>query len=105
MRDTNGGSDAARFDSLWRVMANEERRRLLGHLAECDTPVGLDSLAASVATDDTHERVRIRLHHVHLPMMETVRLVDYDARERVVDQTDSGEEAAAVRTAVADALD
>lgn len=59
-------------------------------LADCETPVELDELAAAVATAadgvlaagvEEIDRTAIRLHHVDLPKLADAGLVDYDSED------------------------
>ena len=70
-----------------RLLAARQRRVVLELLADRTTAVGLEELAASVAERETPgqtatstetQRVMTGLHHVHLPMLDDVGVVDYD---------------------------
>jgi len=76
----------AELDSLFEILADEQRRRLLAHLMETDDGVaGVSELADRLADgDDERERAVIRLHHAHLPKLEDEGIVEYDARSEAV---------------------
>lgn len=70
-----------------RLMTAERRRVALDLLADEATPVELTELAEQVAEAETDgvetgaeavDRVALTLHHLHLPKMSEVGVVDYD---------------------------
>lgn len=70
-----------------RLLADERRRLALDVLAERATPVELADLADEIAAredgldavdEETLGRVRVSLHHNHLPMMDDLGVADYD---------------------------
>lgn len=77
---------AAELDSLFGVLADRRRRRLLAYLAGTDDGVAtVSELADHVAADDADpERVTVSLHHAHLPRLEDAGIVEYDARSETV---------------------
>lgn len=70
------------FDDQIRALGSVDRRQLLATLLAVgpDTHVSTGALATDSPTDA--ERVRIRLHHVHLPL-----LAEMDVIERLGDGT------------------
>lgn len=80
-------------DAFYRALASRSRRRLVAYLLDAGTssPDELASLLCGCELADTHlvrpERRRefaVRLHHVHLPVLQQAGLVSYDAEsERV----------------------
>lgn len=79
-------SDLSESDSL-RLLESDRRKLSLDVLARRTAPVELTDLAAGVAAreDDleaaderTVDRVAVTLHHVHLPVMAELGVVDYD---------------------------
>ena len=67
------------------LLGSERRRTTLEVLSRRLTPIGLDELAAAVAERETDasseqhtERIRISLHHKHLPKMADMGVIDYD---------------------------
>jgi len=77
------------------LLADERRRAVLDSL-DGQSTVELEPLARSVAasgdgvvTDDAVERLKRMLHHVHLPKMDDVGVVDYDPDESLVVTADT----------------
>jgi hypothetical protein len=70
-------------DDRYRLLASAHRRAALAALAERTAPVDLEDLAREVAAfvrdDDAGiDEVALRLHHVHLPKMVELGVLDYD---------------------------
>jgi hypothetical protein len=64
------------IDDYLRLLADEQKRRLLRDLLEADgDPV-------SVETDDPDERAR--RHHIHLPKLSDAGLIDWDPRDDLI---------------------
>lgn len=87
--DTNTRTTST--DETLRLLAHERRRKALQHLSQAEEATTVDSLAERVAaeTDPDHDdgvvkSVETDLHHVHLPKMDEVGVVDYDARSGTV---------------------
>lgn len=80
-------------DDLYRALASRSRRRLVASLLDGDTssPDQLVSLLCGWELADTvlvgpdrRRELAVRLHHVHLPVLQEAGLVNYDAEgERV----------------------
>ena len=74
-----------------RLLASARRRLALEILAERTTPLDLEELAAKIAAREdgadeaTPERVAVSLHHVHLPMMAALGVVEYDPGTHRID--------------------
>lgn len=75
---------------LHRLLAHKRRRVTLEMLSELTAPVDLEDLAALVAfqeteglvfDDELEASVAITLHHVHLPMMDALGIIEYDPEE------------------------
>ena len=65
------------------VLSSGRRRRVLSVLSETDLPISVAELARVVSTreyesDEQRERLQIELHHVHLPKLQELNIVDYD---------------------------
>jgi|AntRauMinimDraft_4_1070384.scaffolds.fasta_scaffold00292_6 hypothetical protein len=69
------------------LLSSERRRRVLDILEEQTTPVQFTDLATEVAKQEpgldaedseTVERVKISLHHTHLPKMDGLGVLTYD---------------------------
>ncbi|WP_135365431.1 DUF7344 domain-containing protein [Halosimplex halophilum] len=71
-------------DERYDLLAAERRRTVLAVLTERGAPIALDDLAAAVAAregGDPHaatDRFAVSLHHVHLPRMDDLDVVDYN---------------------------
>lgn len=74
-------------DDRHRVLSNRRRRILLGVLADRSLPIGVEEVAASVASQEDAfedgrreavERVAIALHHKHVPQLEELGILEYD---------------------------
>ena len=70
-----------------RLLASDRRRIGLEVLSEYRSPVGIEELATEIGkreadsgsvTEDAVERIAVDLHHVHLPLMAELGVVDYD---------------------------
>ena len=75
-------------DERYDLLAVERRRVVIHALSEYEGAVGLGDLARQVAAhetsaptpgDDATEQVAVSLHHVHLPRMADLGVLDYDA--------------------------
>ena len=77
------------FDSLLETCTNERRRDALCALADGRRTMSLEDLAAAArdGPGETTSRVEAELHHVHLPQLEEVGLVEYDADRRTAELT------------------
>jgi hypothetical protein len=76
-------------DERHRLLSNGRRRAVLAVLSDRSTPVELADLAAAVADRETDaeaadealvDRVKVSLHHVHLPRMDSLGVVEYEPR-------------------------
>lgn len=97
-----GAHAAAAFDDLFDSLSNRRRRYLLYHALSTDEDVlDLDDAAAVVeryenatTPPDVHldaERIRIALHHAHLPRLDADGFLDYDPEAETVELTDRSE--------------
>lgn len=83
---------AAIDDSVrYRLLADEQRRLVIETLCDASGGISLSELTDEVIQradyDETSnpKRVRIRLHHAHLPMLDESGVIDYDWEERQID--------------------
>lgn len=83
----NAGIERLTESERYRLLADEQRRAAIDALAGRTGPVELDDLASAVAARKTDvepvddvvvERIAVTLHHVHLPKMSDLGVVDYD---------------------------
>ncbi|WP_238717322.1 DUF7344 domain-containing protein [Natronorubrum halophilum] len=89
--DPSGRERPISPDTILSVVANEHRRAILNALDNAsEKTLAYDSLVDRVAdrvqdedadrvSDEQRQRVRIALHHTHLPKMEEARIIDYEA--------------------------
>lgn len=87
MSDANTQSQTDRLDELLSVLADSDRRTVTAHLRETPTDTAtLDELATVLATHSTLDRGRIRmqLHHTHLPKLAEIAGIDYDPDTKIV---------------------
>lgn len=91
--DSEAGHDV---DALLEALSDGERRHILAVL-EDEGSIDVDDLVACVATDgsantlaDGSGRTAMRFHHVHLPKLNDVGLIDHDYESDVVALTDTG---------------
>lgn len=77
-----------------RLLASDRRRSVLDALEGRAAPVELTTLAETVVSretggsdvdDERVERVAVSLHHVHLPKLDDVGVVQYDPDTRRVE--------------------
>lgn len=85
-------------DDAFRVLQDGRRRAILRFLIaeQNDDPIPLSTLAAfvaaarcdgseSTAVGEVQERVRVALHHSHLPLLDDHGIIDYDSDARTVE--------------------
>lgn len=90
-----GGRDDA-LNDLYEALSHDRRRTVLAVLTEVEPPVDAHTLARRVSerergdvSEEAVERAHVSLHHVHLPRLSAVGLLDYDPdRRTVVDLSD-----------------
>ena len=76
-------------DAAYRILASGQRRRLLDELADTEPPVSLGELSERIrARSDSQtapgDQIAVRLHHIHLPLLDSEDLVEYDAAAKRV---------------------
>jgi DNA-binding transcriptional ArsR family regulator len=74
------------------LVAHPLRRHVLAALVDESVPLSLDALAAATARrtdefDGDAERMRLVLHHQHLPKLAESGVVEYDPERTVVTAT------------------
>jgi DNA-binding response OmpR family regulator len=84
------------LDRLLSAVANEHRRAILNSLTSAsEKTLTRDALIDRVtdrvrdedaerASDEHRQRVRIALHHTHLPKLEELRIIDYETETGLV---------------------
>lgn len=89
-------------DELFDALSDRHRRHVLAYLHDADGAVELEELVDCIVTRDAdreadrREAVATQLHHVHLPKMADIGLLDYDARASTVSNHDRPERREAV---------
>lgn len=82
-----------------RLLADDRRRAVLAVLDAHGSAVPFEELAAAVeahergghvAADEASDRVRIALHHVHLPMLDEAGVLSYEPRTKRVEVRPTG---------------
>jgi len=84
-------------DATLEALANERRRAILDAIDEDDAPVALADLSRTVAvreadapltalSDGYVATVKRSLYHAHLPKLDDLGLVSFDADERTVER-------------------
>lgn len=97
-------ANSVRLDEVFRVLADRRRRYVLYYFEETDeTVASLTELTDQLLTwenewrdtdtvpDSQHrKKLRIELHHNHLPRLADTKLIEYDARSETVRQAEKG---------------
>lgn len=83
------------WEELNALLGEDRRRHVVTLLLSADGPLALDEIAKRIAerecsevdaTDGEHlESIRVSLHHLHLPTLTEVGILDYDPETRFVD--------------------
>lgn len=93
-------TDPETLDETLAAIADERRRRLLAILRDLDTPERLSALTRNLAAEmdltspAEIRKLRIRLHHVHVPKLTDVGIVRYDRGQGTVELTEKGRDVA-----------
>ena len=83
-----------RFDEILSSLSNTQRRRIISHLQE-EGPASQSEIAHQLVrwnydsppdevSDKAVERIKINLHHEHLPQLEDAGLIEYDRRSKML---------------------
>lgn len=89
-------TDEATLTTFHKLLADKTRCAVLRYLATVDRAVPLDTLVDEVAVKLTsagvdsqfREKVAIQLHHIHLPKMDDVGVINYDLDEHLIEPTE-----------------
>jgi hypothetical protein len=83
-----------RFNEILTALNNTQRRRILCHLQEVDSASQNEVVDQLIAwkrdsppdndSDEAIQRLKIALHHTHLPQFGESRLIEYDRRTEVL---------------------
>lgn len=75
-------------ETTLQVLTDAVRRQIIHRLAETDTTISLHQLAETVDTTRTGaeaaDRLVVKLHHVHLPLLADASVVKYDTATKRV---------------------
>lgn len=93
-------------DDVFNVLSDARRRHVLYYLREHDA-ASLDELAdviagwltvdrVTITTPTRRDRIRINLHHVHLPMLDDIGFLAYDREAHCARLRDLSDEAEAL---------
>lgn len=79
-------ADGLTTSEQFELLRSERRRQVMDALHDEAEPLALEALAARIAEDETDSEsdetvhsVSISLHHLHLPKMDEMGVLDYDA--------------------------
>lgn len=80
------------LDDLVECLADDCRRAVLKVLDEREEPITRDDLARAAAPplSARAEELRVDLHHVHLPKLDAMGLLEYDASTTIVEPAGAG---------------
>ncbi|WP_435152507.1 DUF7344 domain-containing protein [Haladaptatus sp. DFWS20] len=82
------------IDDVIKIVADPQRRHILSYLSSnseihCSVTELVDHLQTQATeTDQSQRQLRQRLHHVHLPKLQDVGLLAYDAEAQMVQYTE-----------------
>lgn len=89
---TESPSTETRAPDYYRLRSSQQRRAAIEVLSGETERLSIDDLAREVTArtpvDRTLDQVKVRLHHVDLPMLADAGVVDYDREERTVTVTE-----------------
>jgi DNA-binding transcriptional ArsR family regulator len=83
------------IDDILEVVADPQRRDILSYLSSnskthCSVAELVDHLQSqATGADQSQHHLRARLHHVHLPNLQDVGLITYDAETQNVQYTEN----------------
>jgi hypothetical protein len=72
------------LDDVFDALADRQRRKLIRYLLKCDPPISTTEIADALQTRnrappvEKHRELRISIHHVHLPKLDEIGILDYD---------------------------
>ena len=91
--ETASQSTETSATDYYRLRSNRQRHVTIAVLRERSSDVSIDALARQVSerlpAEKTVERVKVRLHHVDVPMLADAGVVAYDRETREVEPTDA----------------
>lgn len=86
-------------DEVFDLLSNRRRRYVLNYLLREDRPVSIQELSRELAmwefdvdadelTDQQEKRIYVALYQTHIPKLEDVGVIDYDADASLVELTE-----------------
>lgn len=99
-------SSGEKYNSLFRALADERRRRALSYVLDADSSVTIDELATGLAEWESEMTVlgefdgdigelRAVLQHIHLPKLAEADLIEYDTSAGTIETAKYAEDASA----------
>lgn len=93
------GEDSIELDTLLDLCGDQHRRIVLATLATEQRPLTIRDLTMTIlehnhqttvaeASEEAVTRILSSLHHVHVPKLECVGVVDYDPERQLVEPTE-----------------
>jgi hypothetical protein len=102
MNDQPSNSSEIPLEAVFTVLSDEYRRIVLTYLLQENKLVAVDELVNHLLEepqsgdkfrqDEVRESVAIALHHIHLPMMDDVGMIEYDPEQNEVKITEIAQE-------------
>lgn len=76
---------SASLDSVLEILAEERRRLVVRHLRNTSNGVAsceelVDYISTHYSEEQNAENIKIRLHHIDLPKLDSAGLIEYDSR-------------------------
>jgi hypothetical protein len=93
MGSSESDEDRPSLNELYHILSSNHRRDVLRHLRDRTEPISVVDLSERLATAETSSagtstqaanRLRVALEHVHFPVLEDARLVEYDRTHQLV---------------------
>jgi len=90
-------ADSPSVDEIFTLLSDQRRRTTFTVLADCDGALSVTELANEILarepgstvdrSEDELSSVSLSLAHIHLPKLEAMGLVEYDAERNLVEPT------------------
>lgn len=96
------GGTSIEFDTVLELCRDRHRRIALAVLADRQQSLTLNDLTKMIVNHNHHtppevsegvvRQIRLSLHHIHIPKLEAVALIEYDSERHLVEPTDQFEQ-------------
>jgi len=96
------GDGGVTLDRLFRALSHPTRRRILASILEREEEFGA---ADFLPRSETRDRIRMQLHHTHLPLLDEAGFIEWDHEADAVTRGPRFEEIEDILTLMADAGD